>query len=238
MRRKKGLFWEHRTGFRLLLILLSVCTIGRLLPIFVFADEGVYRSVETDSKRIALTFDDGPHPVLTQKILSILEKYNVKATFFMVGVNVVNYPEAANAVIRAGHEVGNHTFSHHTVTRLDEATMHTEIERCEDVLRELCEYRPHIFRPPQGAINPCVTQYSKDANYSVILWSLDTRDWEIKDAASIAQSVLSRVQGGDIILMHDYIGTNSKTPEALEIILPKLLAHGFEPVTVRELLGN
>lgn len=195
-------------------------------------------SVENDSMRIALTFDDGPHPILTHRILDILEKNHVFATFFMVGVNVENYPETAREVIRRGHEVGNHTYSHGHLDRLPESAVESEIWRCEDALEELCEYRPHLFRPPEGAINPFVERCSEENDYTLILWSLDTRDWESKNAERIVDCVLSKIRPGDIILMHDYIGYNSQTPQALEILLPRLLERGFEPVTVSQLLGE
>ena len=197
----------------------------------------VYRSAQTDTMKIALTFDDGPHPYLTPQILDILQRYQIHATFFMVGVNVMNYPETARAVISSGHEVGNHTFSHHHIPNMRQEDIAEEIERCEDALEELCEYRPHLFRPPQGAVNRFVERCAEEGDYTLILWSLDTRDWECKSTEQIVDEVISKVQPGDIILMHDYIGKNSKTPEALEILLPKLLERGFEPTTVSSLLG-
>ncbi len=210
----------------------------RSVPIVSHAQVQVYRSVKTDSKRIALTFDDGPHPYLTGRILEILERYDVQATFFMVGVNVINYPDAAREVIRAGHEVGNHTFSHGHMARLNKSEVERELGLCEDALEELCEYRPHLFRPPEGAVNAYIEHCTEDNDYSLILWSLDTRDWEHKNADEIVERVLSQIQAGDIILMHDYIGRHSQTPEALEILLPKLLEAGYEPVTVSQLLGT
>ena len=201
------------------------------------AQEEAYRSVKTDSMKIAITFDDGPHPHLTRRILDILEKYDVKATFFMIGVNIVNYPDAAKAVIQAGHEVGNHTYTHRHLERMSVDEIEEELDLCEDALEELFEYRPHLFRPPEGAINAYVEHCSREGDYKLILWSLDTRDWEQKDANQIAECVLENISPGDIILMHDYIGKKSGTPDALEILLPKLLERGFEPVTVSQLLG-
>lgn len=209
----------------------------RLLTLSPSAAVKVYRSVATNKKQIALTFDDGPHPTLTPRILNILAQYNIPATFFMVGQNVRNYPEAARAVIEAGHEVGNHTFSHPHISNLGEKAIFDEIGRCEDALEELCEYRPHLLRTPQGALTPSLEKCLKDDDYILILWSLDTRDWEHKSTAHLVKTVLENVQAGDIILMHDFIGHNSKTPEALEKIIPALLAEGYEFVTVSALLG-
>ena len=218
----------------------AVLTFLLLFRFFVLpsaAEVKVYRSVETEKKQIALTFDDGPHPTLTPEILEILARYHVPATFFMVGQNVLNYPEAARAVIDAGHEVGNHTFTHPHIASLNEQAIFEEIGRCEDALEELCEYRPHILRTPQGALTPSLEKCLLEEDYILVLWSLDTRDWDNKSTDAIVRSVLDGVKSGDIILMHDYIGYNSKTPEALETIIPELLSLGYEVVTVSELLG-
>ncbi len=202
----------------------------------VSAEAMVYRSVSTDKKQIALTFDDGPHPSQTLQILDLLDRYNARATFFMIGVNVERYPDAAMEVIRRGHEVGNHTYSHSHLHAMGEWELDRELGRCEDALENLCEYRPHLFRPPEGVFNSFVEHCSEQKDYAVILWSVDTKDWETKCADSIVEKVLTSVRPGDIILMHDYVA-KSQTPEALERLLPKLRAMGYEFVTVSELLG-
>lgn len=227
---KRGCFLRFGAGLTVVLMLLQ----SFLLP--ASSQAAVYHSVQTDGKRIALTFDDGPHPSQTYRILDILDRYQVKATFFMIGVNVQNYPDVAKEVISRGHEVGNHTFSHKHMKNLDEASLAKELGSCEDILEELCEYHPHLFRPPEGVLNAYVEHCSEWGDYTLILWSVDTRDWEVKNAHVIAERVFSAVQPGDIVLMHDYVA-QSKTPEALEMILPRLLALGYEPVTVSELLG-
>ena len=196
----------------------------------------VYHTAPTKSKKIALTFDDGPHPSQTERILDILDRYGVKATFFMIGINVENYPDAAREVVRRGHEIGNHTYHHSHLKNLGESQTSNEIEQCKNVLERVCEYRTHLFRPPEGYLSSDVLQCAEQGEYDLILWSVDTRDWECRDASKISETVLSKIQAGDIVLMHDYV-YKSKTPEALEIILPKLLALGYEPVTVGELLG-
>lgn len=222
---------------RIVSLFVSIVFILQNISIPLSAETEVYRSVKTNSKQIAITFDDGPHPYLTQRIMEILDRYHVKSTFFMVGVNVINYPDVAKQVIAQGHEVGNHTFSHNHLNKMSEETLATELERCEDALEELCEYRPHLFRPPEGAVNDYVQHCTDNGDYRLILWSIDTKDWENKDTSKIVNSVLDSVEAGDIILMHDYIGRKSHTPEALEILLPELISRGFEPVTVSRLLG-
>lgn len=227
----KRAFGRTTSIFFVLLLLLRISVPS------VMADIKVYRSVPTGDKRIALTFDDGPHPTLTPRILEILDRYGIKATFFMVGENVINYPETAREVIKRGHEVGNHTFTHPHIAGLNEDAIMDEIGKCEDALEELCEYRPHLLRTPQGALTPSLEKCLQDDDYILVLWSLDTRDWEKKSTASVVRAVLDRVQAGDIILMHDFIGHNSKTPDALEKIIPQLLSQGYEFVTVSALLG-
>ncbi|MBQ7392076.1 MAG: polysaccharide deacetylase family protein [Clostridia bacterium] len=222
---------------RMVSVFLSLVLLLHFLTIVSVAEVKVYRSVETEKKQIALTFDDGPHPILTERILKILDQYGVTATFFMVGENVINYPDAAKEVILAGHEVGNHTFTHPHIANLNEKAIFDEIGRCEDALEELCEYRPHLLRTPQGALTQSLERCLLDDDYILVLWSLDTRDWDNKSTACIVQTVLNNVKSGDIILMHDFIGHNSKTPDALEKIIPVLLSQGYEFVTVSELLG-
>ncbi len=219
---------------RCAVVILIFCLI--VAPLTLHPNAQVYRSINTSTKRIALTFDDGPHPYLTERILDILDRYGIKATFFMIGVNIREYPEAASAVIARGHEVGNHTYSHLHMNKTDGDHLGRELLMCEEALKEQCSYTPHLFRPPEGVIKDYVETCAEKGNYKTILWSLDTRDWEVKNAEKIAQTVLSSVRPGDIILMHDFIGHGSKTPEALELLLPKLLALGYEPVPVSALL--
>ena len=228
----------RQTLLRLVSVMLVTCILGRFITVETMAEGEVYRSVKNDSMKIALTFDDGPHPILTQRILDILDAYDVKATFFMVGVNVLNYPDAARAVLRAGHEVGNHTFSHSHLKRLSEEEVVRELGLCEDALEELCEYRPHLFRPPEGAVNTYVEHCSESNDYKLILWSLDTRDWENKETERIVETVLSNVESGDIILMHDYTSGKNTTCEALKILIPEILKRGYEFVTVSELISG
>lgn len=195
-----------------------------------------YRRIPEAQMKIALTFDDGPHPYYTEKILEILKKYDIKATFFFVGQNIVNYPEAAEAVYKAGHEIGNHTYTHHRLRSMEYSELLSELERCDDAIYEIDEYRPHLFRPPEGAFNTELEKTALMLDYSIILWSIDTRDWEHRSPEKILEHVTEKVKGGDIILMHDYIGVNSPTPEALELIIPALLEKGYSFVTVSELM--
>lgn len=205
-----------------------------LLTVSVSAWErsaNVYHRHDNQEMKIALTFDDGPHPILTPKILDILKKYNIKATFFIVGENVINYPDVALRILNEGHEIGNHTNSHDAVTR-------DEIETCEKIIYELTDYRTKLFRPPQGFINSYVKTTSSSLGYDIILWDIDTRDWDHASPERIYQNVTTNIGAGSIILMHDYISYRSPTPEALERMIPTLLERGYRFVVVSELIGT
>ena len=201
-------------------------------------EEIVYRSRHNDRMEIALSFDDGPHPRLTPVILDILAEYGIKATFFMVGENVGYYPDAARAVVEAGHEIGNHTFSHRRFGRMNEADMRREIVSCEEAIASLTESPVRFIRPPEGEMSDTVRQVAGSLNYRIVLWDVDTRDWAHTPPDAIARHILDTVQAGDIILMHDFIGYNSPTPEALRTVIPALLERGYRFVTVGELAGG
>lgn len=211
---------------------------GGMLAAGTGDDGNVYYRRRNDRMEIALSFDDGPHPVYTREILSILEEYGVTATFFMVGENVLYYTEAAEAVLAAGHEIGNHSYDHRRLTKLDEAGVRNQVLRCEAALASLGEYRPHLLRPPEGAMNATVRRVARDEEYRLILWDIDTRDWAHTPPDVIAQNVLHSVQAGDIILMHDYIGHDSPTPAALRRMIPALLEQGYRFVTVSRLIDG
>ena len=223
--KKRLRFWHGLGCFLLCLILCSHSARAEQR----FAT--VYREHENRERKIALTFDDGPHPILTPKILDILKKYNVKATFFVVGENVKNYPDVVERIINEGHELGNHTYTH---DKIDLA----EIESCENAILELTDQKPKIFRPPEGFINKGVKAISADLGYDIILWSIDTRDWDHTPPSAICDTVLRQLKAGSIILMHDYIGYKSPSPEALERLLPAILALDYRFVVVSELIGT
>ena len=201
-------------------------------------DEIVYHSRHNDRMEIALSFDDGPHPRLTPIILDILEEYGIKATFFMVGENVEYYPEAARAVTEAGHEIANHTFSHRKFGRMSEEEMRREILSCQDALEAMDETAPRFIRPPEGEMSPVMRRVAGTLDFRIILWDVDTRDWAHTPPEEISKHIVDTVQAGDIILMHDFIGHDSPTPEALRLVIPELLARGYRFVTVGDLVSG
>ena len=222
------------------LLALLIC----VLPVSAETDEEddgssiVYRSHENGGEKIALTFDDGPHPRYTPEILSILSAYGVRATFFVIGQNVEFYPALISQIQAGGHEIGNHTYHHRRLLRKTERYICDEILCTERAVFELSDYRTKLFRPPEGMFSDAVINAAKALDYRVILWTIDTRDWDCETPEAIAENILSNVKSGDIILMHDFIGRESPTPEALRIVIPALLDAGYRFVGVSELIGS
>ncbi len=196
----------------------------------------VHFSSDTNDKRIALTFDDGPHYKYTAEILDILAENDVKATFFVVGSLAERYPELILRELSEGHEIASHTWSHPHLSKLPEATLESELSATEELLYELAEYRPKLFRPPEGKCPDSVRRVAAHLDYEVVLWTVDTRDWAHTPTETIVKTVLDNTEPGAIILCHDFIGGNSPTPEALRKFIPELKRNGYEFVTVSDLL--
>lgn len=201
------------------------------------AENTVYRSNPNAGMKLALTFDDGPHPTYTEKILDILAKYGVHATFFAVGENAALWPELIERELDEGHEVGNHTYTHANLSKLSYRRMCDEVIFAENVLYEENEHRTCLLRPPGGLYNKKLFKLTSRFDYTVILWSVDTRDWAHTPSADIVKKVMSTVKAGDVILFHDYVSGKSTTVDALEKIIPELQSKGYEFVTVSELFG-
>ena len=212
-----------------------------ILPILPICGEGVvkvYGGQDNSQMKIALSFDDGPHPKTTDKILDVLAKYGIKATFFVVGENVEYYSAAAIRAVREGHEIGNHTYHHTLLSRTCENTITEEIRKTDEIIFRTAGIHPKLFRPPEGAYGECALKTAQNMHYRMILWTVDTRDWERPPAQTIVETVMANVKGGSIVLFHDYMHKNAQTMQALEILIPKLLEKGFEFVTVSELIGG
>ncbi len=219
----------------------SIAPVNRQTEIFpVWAsfteNDGVYARVSTEDKVIALTFDDGPHPYLTPKILDILEKYDAKATFFVVGKMAKTYNAALKEIASRGHEIGNHTFSHLPESSEKCEQLKKEILETEKIVFDLTGKKTAIFRPPTGYCCKSAVKMTTEIGYKTIVWDIDTRDWAKTPPNQILKTVQKYARSGSIILFHDFIGKDSPTPAALEIVLPYLKNQGFEFVTVSEMI--
>ncbi len=180
---------------------------------------------------VALTFDDGPVPN-TRKVLTALSEVDARASFFMTGQMAATYPEIAAEVAAAGHEVGNHGWSHTDFTNLSDAQLRSELDRTAEAIEQAAGIRPRMARPPYGALDSRVRAAS---GLPMIKWGTDSRDWQHKSAAETHQRVLENVSPGDIVLLHDL---EASTAEAVPLILRDLLAEGYHLVTVSEILGQ
>ena len=195
--------------------------------------------VKMDEKVIALTFDDGPHPIYTPQILELLSKYNAKATFFVIGSRVEKYPSIVKREFEEGHEIANHTYSHefkkHLITP---EFLKSELRKTEKSIYQVTGQRPVFYRPVGGQYTMPIIKAANDEGYRVMMWSWhqDTEDWNKPRTDKIVRSVLTDIAPGNVILFHDAGGDRSKTVKALKIILPALARQGYEFVTLSELL--
>ncbi|MCG3089357.1 polysaccharide deacetylase family protein [Sporosarcina cyprini] len=181
------------------------------------------------AKRVALTFDDGPEPKVTPQILEILNRHDAKATFFMLGSRVEYYPDVAAAVQQAGHELGNHTWNHPNLVKLPSARVIEEIQKTSAKIEEVTGQKATAFRPPYGAVNQRIRGLS---DIPIVLWDVDTLDWQHHDPTKILEKVKQQTKDGSIILMHDI---HQSTADGLDAVLTYLESEGYSFVTVSEL---
>ncbi len=197
----------------------------------------VLSQARTRAKVIALTFDDGPDPALTPRVLAILRRYRVHATFFEEGQRVAACPGLARAVVADGHGIGNHTLTHPYLTRRSRAQIQREIEGCDARLADVLRLRTHLFRPPRGQWNPTIFREARHDGDRIILWTVALEHHEARTPRAMALRALRLIQPGGIVLLHDG-GPPSReaTLKALPLLLDGLRARGYRCVTVPELL--
>ena len=188
------------------------------------------KTTDNYSKVVALTFDDGPSNY-TDEILDVLEKYNVTATFFVVGTNLnTKYNNTMARLIKLGNEVGIHGYSHKEFTKIKQSKVVEEIEYTNKLLKGF-NIEAKYIRPPYGSIN---NKLKKIIEYPIILWNVDTLDWKYKDALKIYNNSIDDIHDGSIILMHDHYLSSVKT---LDLIIPKLQEDGYKIVNITELFS-
>ncbi len=197
-----------------------------------------YRKGASEERQIALTFDDGPSIQNTEEILAILKKYDIRATFFVIGQNAAADPDRIRMIYDAGHEIGNHTYTHAYISKISEEALRREIQKTENVLTSITGQRPKVFRPPGGFYDNKSLEILEEMGYRSILWSLDTKDWCMPKSDTIASKIEASAVGGDIILFHDLNDKRLPTPKVLERILPYLKENGYKFVTISEMIEN
>lgn len=194
-----------------------------------------YSSVTTDQPVLAMTFDDGPHPTLTPKLLDIMKQRNIKGTFFVLGQNAARYPDIMRRMVAEGHEVANHTWSHPSLTSRSDAQIRTELQKSEDAILRITGVRPRLLRPPYGATNRRIEQWIyNDFGYSTIMWSVDPQDWRRPGVSVVTSRLVSGAHKGAIMLAHDI---HPPTITAMPAMFDQLLAKGYRFVTVSQLMN-
>ena len=184
---------------------------------------------------VAMTFDDGPHPDYTPALLDLLAERNIRATFYVVGINARRYPHIIRRMINEGHEIGNHSFSHARLTDLTNEEIIAEMLGCHDSTVAAATRPPATMRPPYGAVNNSIRNLVlAEFGYPTILWDVDPRDWDMAVSdEQVVETILTESDHGEIILTHDI---HARTIAVMPEILDGLLARGFSFVTVAELL--
>lgn len=181
-------------------------------------------------KKIAITFDDGPHPYYTEQLLDGLQQRGVKVTFFVTGMNAEKYPEIIKRMYEEGHLIGNHTYGHTRLTESNREEFKEELIRTNEVIHEVTGEDVMYVRPPYGSWDK---SFEEELNMFPVLWTVDPLDWSSRNVANITYKVVSKAEENDIILMHDIY--KASVTAALDII-DDLLAEGYEFVTVEEIL--
>jgi peptidoglycan/xylan/chitin deacetylase (PgdA/CDA1 family) len=184
---------------------------------------------------IAMTFDDGPHPQNTPRLLDILRARNIKATFYVIGRSVNAHPHIVRRTAAEGHEIGNHSQTHRLLTRLGDAELRNEFARCRDAVQRAAGVRMRTMRPPYGGLSQRQRELAhREFGYPTILWSVDPLDWRRPGAGVITSRILAGTRPGGIILAHDL---HAQTVDAMPATLDGLLRRGYRFVTVSQLIA-
>jgi peptidoglycan/xylan/chitin deacetylase (PgdA/CDA1 family) len=193
---------------------------------------------DSQTKQIALTFDDGPHPEYTPQVLKILENYNITASFFWLGVCVNHSPHIAKAVKDRGHWIGLHGYEHHSFPTLSETQLKQSLEKTQIEIYNACELPPdkvRDVRPPNGFFTPRTLKLFQQWNYRPVMWSVVPEDWMSPGVSVVVKRVMEQVKSGSLIVLHDGVYGGKDVAATIKILIPKLLKQGYEFVTVDKL---
>ena len=200
-----------------------------------------FTGVQRGSRLIALTYDDGPNDPHTLRLLEVLARHSVHATFFLIGCYVQQRPEIVREIVQAGHIVGNHTFTHPLLTFKSEKEIHRELGQCTTALRDAVGEHSNLFRPPFGGRRPAVLRAARDLGLEPVMWNVTGYDWTAPPASTIERKVAKQIRGGDIILLHDgghkQMGADrSNTVVATDHLIAHHKSIGYEFVTIPQMM--
>jgi peptidoglycan-N-acetylglucosamine deacetylase len=224
-----------RAALALLVVAIAAIGLREVVNASTFQLFGDYIArVDTSDKVVALTFDDGPDPYHTPRVLDLLDRYHVKATFFMMGRNVERYPAVARDVLQRGHQIGNHSYSHPKLVLMTPARVRDEIERTDQLLRGIGVSGDIYFRPPHAAKFLVLPYVLVQMHKLSVLGDVDPEEWRGRPAAVMADSILRQVRPGSIIGLHDPLG--AETLQTVEDSIKALAAQGYSFETVSQLV--
>jgi len=195
----------------------------------------VVRSVPNPHNMVALTFDDGPFPRWTEYYVKVLDLHGIPATFFVTGQKVEAYPDGIQIILSAGHEIGNHSYSHQRFTNLQEKDVSRELSSTYKILKYLSGKAPTLFRPPFGSFNQHIVDLAWEQGMRTVTWSVDPKDWRNPGVEALVKTVVRKAKAGDIILLHE---GKAETLIALPMIITGIQEKGLEFVSVSTLLGK
>jgi peptidoglycan/xylan/chitin deacetylase (PgdA/CDA1 family) len=189
---------------------------------------------------VSVTFDDGPHEYYTQKHLDILDTHSAKGTFFVTGINASKYPSIVREIADRGHEVANHTYSHPKQYLSSPKELYQEINSTNDLLEQISGQKPASFRPPYGIISPFLFSVCSKLHLKIILWNINSKDYNRMQSDRIANRVIKKINKGSIILFHDcHFRSSTKdyssTGKALERVLYHIKTNGLSATTIEQL---
>jgi polysaccharide deacetylase family sporulation protein PdaB len=217
----------------LLIFLIISSSKANIINVFAPKKELPIYSVERNDKKIAITIDAAWGDEFTLDILNTLDKYNVKATFFLVGFWVDKYPHQVEEIFKRGHEIGNHSTTHPHMSQLSREKIIEELSITDKKITEITNVKPKVFRPPFGDYNDLLITTARDLDYNTIQWDIDSLDWKELGVEPVIDRVVKNTTEGSIILFHN----NAKyIKEYLPIVIQRLQEKGFEMVTVSELI--
>jgi peptidoglycan/xylan/chitin deacetylase (PgdA/CDA1 family) len=195
------------------------------------------------SKKLALTYDDGPNDPHTLRLLEVLAKHEVRATFFLIGRYVQQRPDIVRELVKAGHVIGNHTFTHPNLIFSSAVQVRTQILECKRAIEDAVGEHSDLFRPPFGGRRPASLRVVRELGLKPVMWSVTGWDWEAPPAEQIERKVAKQVRGGDVILLHDGghkgMGADrAQTVLATDRLIGRSKAEGYEFVTVPEMMRS
>jgi len=193
------------------------------------------------TKQFALTYDDGPNDPHTFRLLEVLARHNVHATFFVIGRYVQQRPDIVRELVQAGHVVGNHTFTHPLLTLQSAAEVHRELTNCRQAIQDAIGEHSNFFRPPFGGRRPAVLDIARELGLEPVMWNVTGYDWNAPPAEVIERKVQKQIRGGDVILLHDggyrQMGADrSQTVLATDHLIARYRPEGYEFVTVQQMI--